>query len=79
MSETIESDAEKMVRVREQLRDAAAELQRLKDKQAGVTRMKRSDFDALTDAQRRLLEPAITVGTVILLDSIHDEEEKWAN
>lgn len=73
------TDAEAMVAVQKELRDAAEKLQRLRDKQAGVTRMKRSDFDNLTDHQQRLLEPAITAGTVILFDSIHDEEETWSS
>jgi hypothetical protein len=73
-----QTDAEEMVKVREQLRDAAEKLQRLKDKQAGVTRMSRHAWDNLTDHQRELLSEAVVRGTVVLEDSIR-EEGTWNN
>lgn len=74
------TDAEQMVQVQEQLREAAEKLQKLRDKAAGVTRMSRVAWDNLTDAQRQLLEPAILKGQVILSDSIPEEENyQWKN
>ena len=71
----IESDAEAMLRVQNNLKAAAAELQQLRDKQAGRTRMKRSDWDALSDAQRELLAPSLVKGLVVIEDSWPEEIE----
>ena len=76
----VENDAEEMLKVQEQLRDAAEKLQRLRDRQAGITRMSRDAWNELTDHQRELLSEAIVSGQVVLSDSIQEEEKyQWKN
>jgi hypothetical protein len=70
----IETDAEAMVRVQAELKDAAEKLQKLKDKAAGRTRMSRDAWDALTNAQQELLADGVVRGLVVIEDSIQEEE-----
>ncbi len=71
----VETDAEAMIRVQDNLKQAAAELQQLRDKQAGRTRMSRQSWDALTNAQRELLAPSLVKGLVVIEDVWPEEIE----
>jgi hypothetical protein len=55
--------------------DAVAQLQRVRDKQGGVTRISRGVWDAYSDAQRTLLSDAITRGVLVITDDWPEEIE----
>jgi hypothetical protein len=66
--------AEQLKLARRDVEEAVHRMQLLKYKQAGITEMLRSDFDALTDHQRQLLSESLQAGQVVLVDKILKEE-----
>ena len=67
MSKNIE-DAEEMVKLREEITQLAARMQKLKDKEQGITRISRATWDGLSDHQRSLLGDSIVRGVTIVTD-----------
>ncbi len=59
---------EELIAAQTEVAAAAAKLQEARDKAAGITRMKRSDWDQFTDSQKVPLIPTLKARTLILED-----------
>jgi hypothetical protein len=59
---------EELIAAKTEVAAAEAKLQEARDKAAGITRMKREDWDTLTDNQKSPLIPQLKARTLILED-----------
>ena len=65
---TEQTDAQQMIELQAQIAEAAAKLQRLKDRERNVTRISREVWDSFSDHQRSLLAESGTKGLTIIED-----------
>ncbi len=66
------SASEKMVSLREKIAEAESELRRLRDQEQGITRVRRSVFDLLSQQQRALISDQIISGKIVI-----EDDETW--